>query len=118
MHTFMGAVHQGGNRQLQFPVHGNLLVNRHRVRFDQRKSERGHVFISDTVTIQSVESDPCSSLRLPVADGVRQILRVPLQGFQQLSRSAVKHTLGGHPFAVFVLPCISGHVSHMIVRIK
>ena len=114
----MSAVYQGRNRQLQLPVHRNLLINGHRVRFHKGKLEARHVFIADTFAVQRIEADPAACLRLPVPDGRAKVIRIAVQRGNQFLSGAVIHALGGYPLSVVRLPRVIGHIAHIIARLK
>ena len=118
MHTFMPAVHQGRDRQFQLPVHRDLLLNRHRIRFHQRKLKAGHILISDPFPIQRIETNPRTRFRFPVPDGCSQIIRIAVQGGNQLFCRAVIHTLGRHPFPVIGLPRVIRDIAHIVPRLE
>ena len=118
MHALFPAVDQRRHRQFQLPVHGDLLVNRHGVRFHQGKPEAHHVLVPHSFAVQGVEPDPRARFFLPVAHRCAQVVRIPVQGGDQLTGCAVIHALRRHPFSVVRLPRVPCHISHIVVRLK
>ena len=74
---FATGVDEHGDWQLELPENGVLLLDRHAVRFNERVSVVGDVFVLYAVAVEGVESYPCATLGVIVAENRAYISVAP-----------------------------------------
>ena len=102
---------------MQITHNSVLLFNRDSVGFYQSITKICDIFIFTAFSIQWIESDPCSDIRIVVAKNCTKIIFAIRQIFQQFSGSPVTAAGIWKILSVLIFPTVY-HIAHVLLCLK